>query len=277
VPRAAHALATRFARRLLAGVEYRPAPREGSVREGGVPIRFGDGVAQMAERHLADPDSGTMMIQASCSYMLRPLVKALRSRGIPFHNPMRANRADWNPLGERKGTGTVDRLLAFLTDDQTPRTASLWLPMLRSSGVLAAGSKERLKEGLPEGDVEAVLEMFVSREAAARAFSGDPAWLLDHATAEYRPRLEYPCSVLRRHGEAALKETPRLQVGTVHSFKGGQAEHVVLSPDLSPAAFSEWVDDKPSVRRTFYVALTRTMDRLTILPPSSRRSVDLRS
>jgi DNA helicase-2/ATP-dependent DNA helicase PcrA len=286
VPIAAHRLATRFARKLLAGVEYRPTGREGSVREGGLPIRYGEGVAEMAERHLGDPEMadlaaedparGGLMIQASCSYMLRPAIKALRERGIPFHNPMRVARADWNPLGERKGTSTVDRLLAFLTDDQTSRTAALWLPMLRASGVLAKGAKERIKDGLPE-DGEAILDLFVSRDVAGRAFSGDPEWLIEHVTGEFKQRLEYPFRVLRKRGDGALRERPRVQVGTIHSFKGGQAGSVILSPDLSPAAFSEWVDGKPSVRRTFYVAMTRTMDRLTILPPSSRRSVDLRS
>ena len=39
-----------------------------------------------------------MMFLAACSYMLHPVVAALRKRGIPFHNPYRKSNGFWNPL-----------------------------------------------------------------------------------------------------------------------------------------------------------------------------------
>lgn len=274
VPQAPHAAAVRWAGRLLDGVEYRPADKLGSVDRLDFPLRYGDGMAELVDRHLSDPDSGTIMVQALCSYMLRPLIKALREAAIPFHNPMRTNRGDWNPLGARGGTSTKDRLLAFLTDEQTSATAALWMPMLHAKGILARGAKERIKDGVPEDPGE-VMRLFESEQIAMDAFSGDPAWLIDHVTGEYRDRLAYPARVASRRGVEALREQPRCLVGTVHSFKGGEADRVVVAPDLSPAAWAEHVDDLPSVRRAFYVAMTRTRDRLEILAPSSHRSVNL--
>jgi DNA helicase-2/ATP-dependent DNA helicase PcrA len=276
VPARPHAYAVRWARSLLAGVEYRPTGRQGNVEEIGASLRYADDLAEIAERHIGDPGSGSLMIQALCSYMLRPVVAALRAAAIPFHNPLRTSRGDWNPLGERKGVGVKKRLLAFLTDDQTPETVALWLPMLQAKGVLAKGAKERVKAGVPQ-DPSEILALFADEGMAGRAFSGDPAWLLEHVLGDYRDRLAYPIAVAARRGPKALEEEPRVAVGTIHSFKGGEADHVLVAPDLSPAAMEEWVDDKPGIRRAFYVALTRTRDRLSILAPSSRRCVDLLS
>ncbi len=274
VPQAPHAAAVRWADGLLAGVEYLPTPKRGAVAELDFPLRYTPGVVDLVEGHLADAGSGTLMLQAMCSYMLRPVVTALREAGIPFHNPLRTSRGDWNPLGDRKGTSTKARLLAFLTDDQTAATAALWLPMLQSKGILAKGAKERIKDGMPDDPAE-IIALFESQDIAGRAFSGDPAWLLDHALGEYRDRLKYPVAVMSKRGEPALAEEPRVLIGTIHSFKGGEADRVVVAPDLSPAAMAEHMDDLPSVRRAFYVAMTRTRDRLEILAPTSRRSVSL--
>lgn len=273
VPRAAHRLATRWAGRLLDGIAYMPTDANGSVETSEASLRWGDSIADIAEAHIRQSESGSLMIQGLCSYMLSPALAALRERGIPFHNPRRVARGDWNPLAERKGTSTVTRLRAFLTEDQTVDTVKAWLPMLRSEGVLARGAKERIKDDEPLVDVQEVIALFASRDVAERAFSGDAAWLAAHVSADYAKRLTYPLNVVKRWGISLLDEEPRVLIGTIHSFKGSEADHVLVSPDLSPAAFEEHVIDRPSVRRAFYVALTRTRDRLTLLAPSSRRSV----
>lgn len=274
VPSAPHAVAVRWAGRLLDGVEYLPTKRCGSVDSLSIPLRYGDGVAELVEQHLAEGE-GTIMVQALCSYMLQPLIKSLREAAIPFHNPLRTSRGDWNPLGDRKGTSTKDRLLAFVTDDQDAHTLGLWLPMLQAKGVLARGAKERIKDGQIPDDAGEVVRLFESQDIAMAAFSGDLGWLCAHVSAEYRDRIAYPVKVAKRRGIDALSAEPRVMVGTIHSFKGGEADRVVVSPDLSPAAHAEHLDDLPSVRRAFYVAMTRTRDRLEILAPSSRRCVDL--
>lgn len=272
VPGAVHALATAWGARLLDDVEYSPTACEGEVTRRGVSIRDEGAILRLAQDHLADPDSGTLLIQALCAYSLVPALKVLKQYGIPFHNPNRATRGDWNPLGPRRGTSTVDRLKAYLSDDQNAETVSLWLPMLTSAGVLRKGAKQ---EEIPDS-AEAILSLFASEAVAHTAFSGSVEWLCAHATEEYAKRLSYPAKITENRGVSSLTDPPRVMVGTIHSFKGAEADHVVVSPDLSPAAYEEYVcGDSRNVTRAFYVALTRTRDRLTILEPSSRRCVEL--
>jgi hypothetical protein len=55
------------------------------------------------------------MLLASCSYMLRPLIGALRKRGVAFHNPYRKSNGFWNPLGVTRRNSAANRLSALLS------------------------------------------------------------------------------------------------------------------------------------------------------------------
>ena len=84
--------------------------------------------------------------------------------------------------------------------------------------------------------------------------------------------------IVRNKGLRALREKPRVIVGTIHSVKGGEAEHVHLLPDLARSSFQGWVTPGPSrdaVLRLFYVAATRASETLTIHAKSEPFAVDL--
>jgi hypothetical protein len=230
-------------------------------------MRYVEDVARELVRDL-DSHTGTVLFQAQAGYMLRPLVAVLRQEGVPFHNPNRPTDGSWNPLARRKNSiSTADRVAAWLDRKQTLATVKTWLPMIAAKGVLAKGAKG--------GEVNAeheIPDLFVSEDAMAGAFSGDPAWLRSHVTTEYAKRIDYPLAVWRKHGEAGLKQTPRLAIGTCHSFKGAEADSVWVCPDLSPAAWETFVTkSEAEVRRLFYVAMTRTREKLTILDPKGRQ------
>lgn len=71
---------------------------------------------QLLDQLLIDiKNNKQVMVLASCSYMLDPLKNLLKREGIPFHNPFRTNRYDWNPLRvERKKMPLSRRLYDFL-------------------------------------------------------------------------------------------------------------------------------------------------------------------
>lgn len=268
VPKKVHAAATKWGRSLLDGVEYRPTELEGEVRRSSASLRYAEGIVAEIERDL-DQHTGTVMFQAQAGYMLRPVLAVLRQRGVPFHNPKRLHDGSWNPLLRKpKSTSTVDRVAAWLKKDQTLADVRAWLPMIRSKGVLVKGAKDR--------DLTAehqIPDLFVSDDAMGAAFSGDPRWLAGNVTAEYTKRVAYPLAIYRRHGHSGLIETPRLAIGSIHSFKGAEADSVWLAPDLSPAAWAEFVSaNEGSARRLFYVGMTRARHRLTILEPGGRRA-----
>ena len=267
VPKKAHAMAARWGRSLLAGIEYRPTEAEGAIGITSESMRYEEGVARALAKDL-DSHTGAVLFQAQAGYMLRPLIACLKKEGVPFHNPNRLTDGSWNPLAKRANSiSTGDRVAAWMDRKQTLNTVRLWLPMIATKGVLTKGAKT--------GDLNAEHEipgLFVDDDAMAGAFSGDPAWLREHVTGDYAKRIEYPLAIWRRHGATGLTQEPRLILGTIHSMKGAEADSVWVCPDLSPAAWETFVTkSEAEVRRLFYVALTRTRDRLTVLDPTGRR------
>ena len=71
--------------------------------------------------------------------------------------------------------------------------------------------------------------------------SGDIDWLKEGLLSRYKDSLafQYAETIAERRGAEALTETPHLTVGTIHSVKGAEADHVILFPDLSGAAWKE--------------------------------------
>lgn len=243
------------------------------------------------ERELAWEPTGDAMVIAQCGYMVAPVVKELRARGIAYYNPY---RHEWNPLergGDKKVTG-ADRVLAF-SRLQTPRDwriATSCLRGERDGGVIKHGMKralEGLRDDAKMSDVAAALSAAVlpgGLDLMEHGGGSSPASFkaLDEFMAACsttaRQSMEYPASVYRRAGAQGV-EQPRVIVGTIHSVKGGEADHVYLNTDLSVAARIQrheigW-DGFDSVMRTFYVGATRSRHRLVICGNNSPRGVDV--
>src|SRR5690606_2983831 len=93
---------------------YEPRDYEGEVvKRPAWNWRYPEPLIEDACRRMDEGQS--VMILASCDYMLRPLLAALRKSGVPYHNPYRRKNGAWNPLGAKHGA--KDRLLAFLRFD----------------------------------------------------------------------------------------------------------------------------------------------------------------
>jgi DNA helicase-2/ATP-dependent DNA helicase PcrA len=80
-------------------------------------------------------------------------------------------------------------------------------------------------------------------------------------------RREYFRSCLA-NGES-LFSTPRITISTIHRAKGGEAENVVLIPDVTQNPWAQM--DTDSEKRVLYVALTRAKESLTIISPQSNK------
>ena len=62
-------------------------------------------------------DDKTVMVLASCGYMLDPIKNQLKEQGIAFHNPYRLTRGDWNPLKTSgNGVSATAILTSFLSN-----------------------------------------------------------------------------------------------------------------------------------------------------------------
>lgn len=74
---------------------------------------------------------------------------------------------------------------------------------------------------------------------------------------------------LRRHGES-LTEPGRVRIQTVHGAKGAQADHVVLSLDISDRVAQSAQVDPDAELRVLYVGVTRASQRLLLVQPRTR-------
>ena len=64
---------------------------------------------------------------------------------------------------------------------------------------------------------------------------------------------------------------PRIKVSTIHSMKGGEADNVLVIPDISGAAYKEFMVNPATEHRVYYVAVTRAKKALHIMLPETSR------
>jgi hypothetical protein len=261
--------------------QYLPRPEDGACTyvSGSWEVP-GYGVLQTAMRHL---DRGrSVMFLAACSYMLRPIIQILRKNAIPFHNPYRPSNGFWNPLrGGRRGSG-VNRVLALLAAhavsgdahrEWTGAELALWIEWLTAKGILKEGAHARIAGFGPAcattlAELEALFEP-AQLESLLACFERDHRALLSwwrwRVNAAMQNRIQFPVEIASARGPKALLETPRVTVGTIHSVKGGEADVVILFPDLSrsgDAAYQRHGSDRDAVIRMFYVGMTRAREAL---------------
>ena len=288
VPIAVHAQAIRWISKMEGRepVEYLPRNHEGDVRSIKVNWKDPSNAISDAEQYLERGLS--VMFLASCSYMLQPLIRILRETGTPFHNPYRRRNGAWNPLQRRWGqTTTGDRILAFLQMTQggpwTAEDVNRWTEMVKVKGTLNEKGRKIVKQ-LVDGE-EGMLEWnaihtVFTEEAVEAGLMGNLDWFEQQLTSAKKTAAKFPLAIIKNRGPECLNETPRTFVGTVHSVKGAEADVVYLFPDISRAGMREWLgsaEQRASVYRLFYVAMTRAKDTLVLAEPSGKYSVNLGS
>jgi superfamily I DNA/RNA helicase len=269
---------------------YDPRDEDGEVRlfhEGS--YRYPEPIVRDAERYLAA--SKTVMFLATCSYMLVPLKRVLRQRGLPFANPYRLKRRDWNPLAS-PNCDRFQRLKAFVRpwlerSDGQPwnvENVRFWAEWLRDS-TFREGARERLMVGgfgSWETPGTAILADLLAPQPLERLILalGEPGqaglaagirWWLDHLAVDKRKTMDYPAQIILHCGVDVLAEEPRLVIGTGHSVKGGEAEVVYVFPDLSASATREWEGgpkNRDGIIRLGYVMITRARESLILCNPA---------
>lgn len=268
-------------------VVYRPRPEEGEVIHA-PHLHFRDPATLLrdAQKHL---DAGrTVMLLATCGYHLDAIIAHLRRDGIPFHNPYSSHNGRWNPLGQRSGTSSTDRMLAYLAAQEKGRwdlgDLIAWIECV-SSDVLSRGAKKRVKdwedaEHPPVITDQDVADLFdtpeTQMEALSSAWQGDLSWFRRNLMSSREKPMEFPMRVYSRVGQG-IKKDPQIVVGTVHSVKGGQADVVYLCPSLSRAGYENWSgsrSDRDMIYRLFYVGMTRAFQTLVLCNDLSPMQVE---
>lgn len=252
---------------------YEPAREGGSVEQPTMSFADTDEVIEeVAERA---SKGQTVMLLASCSYMLHGLLERLRQEGLPFHNRYRRNRGDWNPL-----RATARKLAAFLEccecaqgEKQWIVDPDAWLPWLKMLQADCFLTTKKLALIMPVAADEAWLEGVASDDLLRALLETDVKWLVEHMTTAAAKASQYPLRVYEQGGADALTKAPRIVIGTIHSVKGGEADAVYLSPDLSYEACQYRRQTRhvaeDALRRLFYVGMTRAKHDLVLCQAAS--------
>lgn len=265
---------------------YQPEPYHPRKDEAGEQVA---GSARHLDESLQRPDeilniisktSGTVMILASCGYMLNPVIAALREAGIPFHNQYRRKNGAWNPLHGRGVTGR-DRLLSFVDPpfgQWSMSDVKKWASVLASDGIINRGCKKEIEladDDTPPHEITGTLiDQWFAPDAIEKIAAMDARWWFNHLSPAKKRGAEFPLHILEKSGIQALSEQPRVTVGTIHSVKGGEADTVILAPDLSRAGYEEYDMRHPGVWRLFYVGMTRARENLILLSASGKMAVE---
>ncbi len=271
--------------------EFSSKEDEGSVEDVKLTWQDGQELINVIQDNVGsgngNAEKESVMVLASCGYMLRPLIRALREKGIPFHNPYRVNNGAWNPM-----RGGVQRLREFLSVDPFSRTLWTWKSFwqwieildMKKTGMLR-GKKTYIRclakmkeESNKRVSREEVLALFQTRTFPWEG--QELEWLRRMLLPSKKSLMEYALKMAKTGGTEALAKKPKIVVGTIHSVKGAQAGTTILFPDLSSSGGIEYVSSfsnrRDNITRTFYVGMTRAMDRLLLCNPDSKYAVKFR-
>jgi len=218
-------------------------------------------------------------------FMLSPLIKILKEKAFPFNNPYRKENPSWNPLGRaRKKIMPVDRIISYMRPhesfNENQRTwnaddLKIWMGILKSHEVLSRGTKKFLGEdffSIPPTNSE-FQNLFVDLQQFEDALSLNLDWYQNSVMDKNKKTIEYPIKVFKKHGPGSLLERPKLILGTIHSVKGGEADTVIIFPDISVNGFRLSVRSKKesdNLIRLFYVACTRAKEKLILCSASTK-------
>jgi DNA helicase II / ATP-dependent DNA helicase PcrA len=236
-----------------------------------------------------------VMFLAACSYMLRPIIQILRKHAIPFHNPFRCSNGFWNPLRITRRQSSANRFLALLAAhpafgngyrEWTAGELHLWTEWLTDKGTLRSSARGHIREFAPTqavtaADLEAILEP-TALESLITCLNRDHrallSWWRSRVSGAMQNRVQFSADIAAARGAQALLERPKVIVGTIHSVKGGEADVVILFPDLSQSgdvAYQRFGAPRDAVIRMFYVGMTRPREALYLAGRASNLAVRL--
>lgn len=199
-----------------------------------------------------------MAILATAGYLLDGVKNALARQGLAWHNPYAPHRREFNIPS--------DAVLAFLTRKNTWAHWKAWLAPLDLNRVFTNPEEARTIMENPDDNTPADRHLIplLRPSAISPIEKRDIGWWADNLTPSGARLYEHAVRVVITRGVKALTE-PGVIVSTIHGMKGGEADVVIVAPDLSPAATLEWENDPNVLHRVFYVAVTRAKEAVYIV------------
>ncbi len=193
------------------------------------------------------PDDGDVFILYRSHYQMRQVEKVLREKGTPYSTI-------W---GHARGMHWAQAIIAWERLRARKKEVT-------SSQALEAFKAHKYK------NTEVIRQLERMDNDVVVTFGGlgvdleQAPWFKALDKMNYFDVM-YIKSLLQYHGAMALTDEPRIRLSTMHSAKGGEADHVVLFTEMSQRCFA-LLDSHPGAEeRVFYVGATRARNSLAIV------------
>lgn len=282
VPRKIQALAAKIVAKLdvREPKEYKPRDYEGTIYTTQATCKKPDQLVAAVKKYVNEDKS--VMILASCSYMLVPMITALRNAGIPFSNAYKASRGDWNPIRSGKGS-SFGKLCAYMHPEGsefngyklwTIGQLASWASTMKADGIFTHGGKKIIQDFAKSHNTcktEELLGLMLATltpESFDSAFTLSSDWFCDNIVPSKLKSFEFPKRIYSSFGKGAATLASKVTIGTIHSVKGAEADVVIVFPDLSVRGAQAYLqksgENYNQILRLFYVAVTRARDTVIL-------------
>lgn len=216
--------------------------------------------------------SGTTFALFRTRYLMEQFEEQLLRQGIPFT----ARRGKQSPL-DKNDKDVVLNLLRLYNDEQID-ISNLYLVAraIPQKPYLKRGAKADIKERVKENPGHKISKVSLPALGFTTEFihalnSDNYIECLKTSPEEKR----YFRKLLERQGRQGLSEEPKLQVGTIHSAKGLEADRVLLSTELTRLPYENLMKNPDEENRVFYTGVTRAKEEVNLLLPDSWRTYPL--
>ena len=81
--------------------------------------------------------------------------------------------------------------------------------------------------------------------------------------------VQYIRTCLRKGEKLNMSRDPRININTIHGVKGGEADNVVIMPDMTMKTYMEGQRNPDAEHRVWYVGVTRAKQTLHVIAPKS--------
>lgn len=247
---------TTLANKIITPVQNR-RPKKWKAKTGGRGV-----IAECANFAEANVDGeGSVLVLARNVYVLREQVEpALRAEGVVYEMAGKSSidpemvqaAASWEGL--RKG------------DPITLGEARVMYKFIASNTGVKRGFKTLPKYGDDEDEPVTLTDLI---QTGGLLVDPSKIW---HDALDRLPQQEMSYMLAaRRRGEKLRGGKPRVRLSTIHSAKGGEADHVVLMKEMAKRTHEEMALQPDDERRVWYVGVTRAREQLTVVSSDTRR------
>jgi DNA helicase-2/ATP-dependent DNA helicase PcrA len=206
-------------------------------------------------------DTGSILVLARNVYVLREQVEpALKAEGVVYEMAGKSSidvgmvqaAASWEDLrrGDPVTLGDVRRMYKYISSNTGIKRGFKTLPKYGDNDDEPVTMTDLLQTGGLLVDPTKIWH-----DALDKLPQDDMSYML----------------AARRRGERLRGGSPRVRLSTIHSAKGGEADHVVIMKEMARRTYDEMHSLSDDERRCWYVGVTRARDRLTVVSSDTNR------